>query len=117
MASKVEPRMETGTFQDWGHSTPGHAATECHRCGGLMVREFCTDLLSSTGELDFVSCRCVQCGEVVDPVILQNRKRQQEMMLRKGVQVAVQAFGSQEGDFHPSPRRIPRSLTMGNMPQ
>jgi len=45
----------------------------CHRCGGLTVGEFCTDLLSSTGELEFLASRCVQCGEVVDPVILLNR--------------------------------------------
>jgi hypothetical protein len=38
-----------------------------------MVGEFCTDLLSSTGELEFLASRCVQCGEVVDPVILLNR--------------------------------------------
>lgn len=45
----------------------------CHRCGGLMVDEFCMDLLNSTGELDVKTLRCVQCGELVDPVILANR--------------------------------------------
>ena len=49
----------------------------CHRCGELLVGEFCTDLLSSTGELEFLTSRCVQCGELVDPVILRNRMRQQ----------------------------------------
>ena len=69
-------------------ATQTHLTSSCHRCGGLMVREFCTDLLSSTGELDFISCRCVQCGEVVDPVILQNRKRQQEIMKETAVRVS-----------------------------
>ncbi len=35
------------------------------------------DLLNSTGELEFAATRCVQCGEVVDPVILQNRQLRQ----------------------------------------
>lgn len=38
----------------------------CSRCGGLMVAEYVIDLPGH---------RCVQCGEVVDPVILHNRQR------------------------------------------
>lgn len=95
MASKIESRGEARTFQDPGHSTPGHSALECIRCGGLMVGEFCTDLLSGTGELEFLASRCVQCGEVVDPVILQNRKRQQEIGNGKRVAVSVRAIQCQ----------------------
>jgi len=50
----------------------------CARCGGLMVNDFCMDVLNSTGELDFAARRCVQCGEVVDPVIERNRRIRQE---------------------------------------
>ena len=50
----------------------------CTRCGGLMVNDFCMDLLNNTGESKIASKRCVQCGEVVDPVILQNRGTRQE---------------------------------------
>jgi len=39
--------------------------TECPRCGGFMVIEPC---------FDFRVQRCVQCGNLVDPVILQNRQ-------------------------------------------
>ena len=39
-----------------------------------MVSDFCMDLLNSAGELKFAALRCVQCGEVVDPIILQNRR-------------------------------------------
>lgn len=46
----------------------------CARCGGLMVPEFCMDLLFCIGETEFAAQRCVQCGEVVDPVILRNRQ-------------------------------------------
>ena len=45
----------------------------CSRCGGLMVTEQCFDLFSDSGHLDFLAKRCVQCGELVDSVILQNR--------------------------------------------
>ncbi|MDP1948724.1 MAG: hypothetical protein Q8L77_14625 [Nitrospirota bacterium] len=53
----------------------------CSRCGGLMVSDFCMDLLNSTGELEFAAKRCVQCGEVVDPVILRNRGTRHELIL------------------------------------
>lgn len=41
------------------------AITTCSRCSGLMVVE---------QRLEFPVWRCVQCGERVDPVILQNRR-------------------------------------------
>jgi hypothetical protein len=50
------------------HWTKNGDASGCHRCGGLMVTEWCS-------ELDSVAWRCVQCGELLDAVILQNRKR------------------------------------------
>lgn len=45
-----------------------HSADCCPRCRGLMVAEWCEDLS------DYRTQRCVQCGEVIDPVILQNRR-------------------------------------------
>jgi len=39
----------------------------CPRCSGFMVTEWC-------GGLDQIGQRCVQCGELIDPVILQNRQ-------------------------------------------
>lgn len=42
-----------------------------------MISDFCMDLLNSTGELKFAAMRCVQCGEVVDPVIQRNRQLRQ----------------------------------------
>lgn len=45
------------------------------RCDGLMVNEFYMDLPDSVGELKFPAKRCVQCGEVVDFVILLNRQQ------------------------------------------
>lgn len=44
-----------------------HSTDRCPRCSGLMVAEWCEDLS------DYTAQRCVQCGEVIDPVILRNR--------------------------------------------
>jgi len=38
-----------------------------------MVTDFSMDLLFCIGETEFAAKRCVQCGEIVDPVILRNR--------------------------------------------
>ena len=46
----------------------------CSRCGGLMVVEECFDFLDDSGHMSFFARRCVQCGELVDPVILHNRR-------------------------------------------
>ena len=45
-----------------------HRTDRCPRCNGLMVAEWCEDLSDYTGQ------RCVQCGELIDPVIMQNRR-------------------------------------------
>ena len=49
----------------------------CTRCDGLMVQDFCMDVLVCIGETEFAAKRCVQCGEVVDSVILRNRGTKQ----------------------------------------
>ena len=51
------------------------STARCWRCGGLMVIEHCSDLLDDTGHINFAAQRCVQCGELVDPVILMNRSK------------------------------------------
>lgn len=57
---------------------PPVGQVRCWRCRGLMVVESCFDFASDTGQLDCLTRRCVQCGEVIDPVILQNRRLQLE---------------------------------------
>jgi hypothetical protein len=46
-----------------------------------MVDDFCMDVLGNIGEAELAAKRCVQCGEVVDPVILRNRGARQEAMM------------------------------------
>lgn len=42
-----------------------------------MVNEVCIDLLNSTKELECTAWRCVQCGDIIDAVILRNRQLRQ----------------------------------------
>ncbi len=78
-----------------GFGVPCPATNRCQRCGGFMVGEFCIDVFNSARELDVMALRCVLCGNVVDPVILQNRKRQQDAITAKTLQMPVQSVGSQ----------------------
>jgi hypothetical protein len=48
-------------------------STGCGRCGGMLVNEQCIDLAGSEGGYRFWATRCIQCGDLVDPVILRNR--------------------------------------------
>ncbi len=67
-AGQTESRVEFSSLSQ---------ESSCTRCGGLMVRDFCTDLPSGQDGLDCPTRRCVQCGDVVDPVIRWNRHLQQ----------------------------------------
>jgi hypothetical protein len=57
-----DEHIQVGNGADWRH----RAEMACGRCGGLMVSEDYSDLPAR---------RCVQCGDFIDPVILQNRLR------------------------------------------
>ena len=64
----IQPRsQEEGRFSEYlkGHS--------CSRCGGMFIRESLLDLFDDTGQIWRWGLRCVQCGNVVDPVILKHR--------------------------------------------
>lgn len=65
MATAVGFPAKDLTQEDLGNWTRFAASTRCLRCSGLMVIESC---------VDFPVWRCVQCGERIDPVILQNRE-------------------------------------------
>lgn len=46
----------------------------CMRCGGLLLPTCYQDIHDDTGQIDFWALRCAVCGEVIDPVILKNRR-------------------------------------------
>lgn len=83
MAIASEKRMRGGELLNRAISSAVLHESSCARCGGLMVGDFCMDLLHSTCELELAAKRCVQCGEVVDPVIQRNRRLRQESITVK----------------------------------
>lgn len=48
----------------------------CSRCAGLMVLEESFHTTVGATRAEFLVRRCVQCGEVIDPMILQHRRLQ-----------------------------------------
>ncbi|WP_447968145.1 hypothetical protein [Nitrospira sp. M1] len=46
--------------------------SSCTRCGGMLVRDWCENILNS-GMLKIPIQRCIQCGDIIDSVILQHR--------------------------------------------
>lgn len=50
-------------------------SNRCGRCGGIFVVENCLDVRDDTGQMRFEAMRCVQCGDVLDPLIMKNRLR------------------------------------------
>src|SRR5688572_6994224 len=78
MAASTGLNEKAGQNERRNHLPTYSGKPICGRCGGLLVQDFCTDLLNSTGELDCSIARCVQCGDVVDPVIQRNRQLHQD---------------------------------------
>ncbi len=50
------------------------STTTCIRCEGLLVSEWTYDLQDTVNH-NVETLRCVQCGNRIDPVILQNQVR------------------------------------------
>ncbi len=69
------PHPVSSTETDLDSSSP------CLRCQGLLVREFCMDMLDSASENWIWVLRCLQCGELIDPLILQHRNSNPELVL------------------------------------
>lgn len=65
----------------WATLSP--SPTRCARCDGLMLVEEriygCGDLLEKCGPHSCVARRCVQCGNLIDPVVLLNRARRHRL--------------------------------------
>lgn len=45
----------------------------CYRCGGFLVKDWVVSLSNDGGDVEVLTHRCIQCGEVIDPVVLHNR--------------------------------------------
>jgi RNase P subunit RPR2 len=80
---RAEQKARIGELQSQSDFSPALIQSICLRCGGLLVNEVSIDLFNSSSELECATRRCVQCGDILDPVILQNRRIRQEPMTVK----------------------------------
>ena len=51
---------------------PGTRST-CRRCGGLLFSTFCISPDEGTCDFQIPVAKCLQCGDVIDPVIMKHR--------------------------------------------
>ena len=63
-SKNIYPVPNSGAFQN---------IQTCTRCGGLLIREGLFDLYDDTGHMRRWAWRCVQCGDIVDSLILKHR--------------------------------------------
>ena len=74
METILEKQKKTSK-EGLNHLPIGTTWSHCHRCNGLLVPEYGIDLHGAlVGGVR--TCRCVQCGDVIDPIILKNRDLQ-----------------------------------------
>jgi len=68
----------------------------CVRCGGLLISDLGMEMLSGV-DVPLPAQRCVQCGDVLDPVIVRNRQSRyqspgrSEMSLQRCIHLAILA--------------------------
>ena len=77
MATAFKEKAKNEQLANHTVSPAAQHKSTCTRCGGIMVNDSYLELLNNVGELKFAAKRCVQCGEIVDPVILHNRQLRQ----------------------------------------
>ena len=46
----------------------------CQRCQGYMISDQFMDLRNVSGEIDFNGWRCLNCGDITDPVIVRHHQ-------------------------------------------
>ncbi len=77
------------------HGIPPAPQCICTRCGGLLVNDLSIDLWSCASELGYGARRCVQCGDVIDAVILRNRRIQLVSSSLSSTATPASSLGSQ----------------------
>ena len=51
----------------------------CERCGGLQLQSHFASIQSTAGAWEYEAWHCLNCGDVVDPLILLNRQRRPQL--------------------------------------
>ena len=78
--ARAEHKTRISEIQNKSDLSSALLQSTCLRCGGLMVNEISTDLMNSSSEMKCTTRRCVQCGDILDPVILRHRHIRQAPM-------------------------------------
>jgi hypothetical protein len=58
-----------------------HSNSICSRCGGLLVKTFCIAPEEGIADFQIEVMKCLQCGDLFDTTILENRWRSQDHQL------------------------------------
>ena len=69
MAQRMESRLQSQCLVTWT------ASSHCGRCRGLMYRIELRDWRGSRGQDGRDALQCIVCGDIIDPVIMRNRRR------------------------------------------
>ncbi|TKB94057.1 MAG: hypothetical protein E8D41_05810 [Nitrospira sp.] len=77
MARAFTGKTKNDQLANYTVSPAAQHESTCTRCGGFMVNDSYLNLLNNIGESKFSAKRCVQCGDVVDSVVLLNRQSRQ----------------------------------------
>ncbi len=73
---------------------------DCRRCQGLMQKHTLIDLEDELGIIMIEVLRCLNCGEVIDPMILKNRATRPKPLIGKARFTPITASaGSKERLF------------------
>lgn len=73
----------------------------CERCHGLMVVDSFIDLQDDSGHLWLRARRCVNCGEVSDPVIIENRSAHRFWLARLARRMLSKSKRPRTGELIP----------------
>ena len=57
------------------------APRSCFRCGGFLMTIFCVSPDDGSSEFQISVWKCLQCGDLFDKTILENRSRSQQTQL------------------------------------
>lgn len=59
----------------------------CSRCAGCMVQDFLLDMEDSSGPMWLQAWRCMNCGDIYESVLEQNRRTQEAKILASNTPV------------------------------
>jgi hypothetical protein len=98
--SRIGDQIEPGL--GLRHPTAWESSSHCDRCRGLMYRIELRDWGGSKGQDGCAALQCMACGDIIDPVIVKNRRCSgQPPMVRRKTREGRRCDGPLTGRFVP----------------